>query len=102
MLVDTLNVVGVPLPLASPGAASASGDAPSEMERWAYANAGSGGQKASVGQKVMMERWTQHLVNSEYARSRESGWRRLLPSAQTDYLPFLNPGRTLNLLEFEF
>ena len=100
MLVDTLNVVGVPLPPATMGAVPSSSVPPSEMERWADATRREGdGQAIDTQERV--ERWTQHFVNVEYARSRESGWRRLLPSACADYRPFLDPGRTLNGLDFD-
>ena len=110
MLIDTLNIVGVPLPPASePGAiaaptvdvteTAADEDACSpDMARWLSANA----TAATATALSDAERWALHLVNSAFKRSEGGQWRRLFPSARSsEYYPFLDPERTMHRLPFE-
>ena len=113
MLTDALNVAGMPLPPPSPSAptntlgrvlggapAAAPAAAPvsgfsSSMERWAEQ------MPPSLGTEEAKEKWALHLVNAEYARSKPTGFRRLLPSVRADYVPLLEPERKLNKLPFD-
>ena len=49
-----------------------------------------------------VEQWALHLVNAEYARSKEGGWRRLFPSRRSaEYLPFLDAAHAFHRLPFD-
>ena len=42
------------------------------------------------------------MVNTEFTRSKEGGWRRLFPSARSEeYFPFLEPSRKFHFLPFD-
>jgi len=74
VLIDTLNVVGMPLP--PPWAEDAS--------------------------SINAEETALHIVNTEYARSKSTSWRRLLPSTRSaEYLPLLKDEHGLNQLPFD-
>ena len=93
MLVDTLNVVGMPLPHDT----AQLGD----MDRWAQ-TATSDRLHASSTRAEVAEAWALHSVNSEFERSKSGQWRRLLPSSRSiEYLPLMNQTRSLNWLPFE-
>ena len=118
MLVDLLNVVGMPLPPASVasgaeaagGAAEASanhdvsagdGAVPQTLfEKW---RAGAPPPTPAEGDSLTdVERWALHLVNAEFRRSQAGGWRRLFPSARSaEYHRFLDPERTMHRLPFD-
>ena len=124
MLLDLLNLVGVPVPSAeeagetpsaaaddaatatavqaaaaaletAPSAASgAIADTPAESPASADTIRGADGF-------TEQEREVLRHVNAEFARSKQGGWRRLFPSPRShEYECFLDPDRKLHLLPF--
>lgn len=138
MLIDALNLVGMPTPPPPPAEPAAPPSAaptppgkywnlspskkalkvpagPSDFERWAKAKtaetgaaapaaaaavavAAEGGESARSaaerGRQRQREQWALHVVNSEFARSREGEWRRLFPSARgAEYREFFDEAR---------
>ena len=102
MLVNALNVVGMPMP-------------PAEADAGAGATSGGSGSGASLAptpihhspdhaeEREGREQATLRDVNAELVRSQGSGWRRLLPSAcsSSGYRPLLAAERSLNWLPFD-
>lgn len=115
MLVDLLNVVGVPVP-----AATAEGTTPVPMpvsEQVAETAAGAGSAAdappvptaappaadAARGADGFTEREREALriVNAEFERSQQGDWRRLFPSPRSkEYTGYLDPARQLHHLPF--
>ena len=112
MLVDALNLIGMPLPNAADAASAASAaapvqpkraggarsapPAPSDLEVWASHAAGDVQSRAET-----VRRWAAHLVDAEFERSQSGGWRRLIPNHRGEFLPFLaRESRPLNSLAF--
>ena len=111
MLVDLLNVVGVPVPVATAegttpmpmpvsgqGAETAAGAVPAAdappVPPAADAARGADGF-------TRRERAALRIVNAEYERSQQGGWRRLFPSSRSkEYSGYLDPARQLHHLPF--
>jgi len=93
MLLDLLNLVGVPVPTN----AGAHGLDSSSHEGAAV----EGIEPAFVATVQQREEMLSH-VNSEFQRSKLGGWRRLFPSKRSsEYFSFLDPGRQLHHLPFD-
>ena len=117
MLVDLMNVVGVPRTVAS-GVGGVS-NATDEMERWAAAShprapplppEASPAHEASppseappaiapaasddADEEPVHHKWARHLLATELARARDTRWRRLLPAVA--YAPMLSAERPLH------
>ena len=111
MLIDLLNVVGVPVPVATAegttpmpmpvsgqGAETAAGAVPAAdappVPPAADAARGADGF-------TRREREALRIVNAEYERSQQGGWRRLFPSSRSkEYSGYLDPARQLHHLPF--
>ena len=111
MLVDLLNVVGVPVPVAT-----AEGTTPMPMPVSGQgAETAAGAVPAADAPPVppaadaardadgftRREREALRIVNAEYERSQQGGWRRLFPSSRSkEYSGYLDPARQLHHLPF--
>ena len=117
MLIDTLNVVGVPLPPTAepnaPAPAAAAVDVTetaadpdtrsADLARWLSGPAAAAAASAPGAPALSDgERWAVHLVNSAFQRSQGGQWRRVFPSARSyEYYPFLDPDRPMHRLPFD-
>ena len=111
MLLDLLNVVGVPVPtqtaegttpLPMPASAVPTAEqgaaAPAEAATAAAAAAAVRGPDGLTDQ----EREVKRIVDAEFARSKQGGWRRLFPSARSkEYTQFFDPERQMHHLPFD-
>ena len=116
MLIDLLNLVGIPMPPSEPPPADDSAgykqgvDADAQgaacrtlLARWLEATGGHapGARLGEAASDAEVDRWAVHLVDSEFERSKAGGWRRLFPSSMSEaYYPFLDPARRLHRLPF--
>lgn len=121
MLVDAFNVVGMPVAPEEPpppprkaGRGSRASGAATAANEGAAAPDGNGAAAAAMRERWVqavapnvrdrteqIARWTRHLVDSEFERSKGGQWRRLIPSPEGKYLPFLSEERALNRLPFQ-
>ena len=98
MLIDLLNVVGMPLPPTPPAAPS------SDFDLWAAGRgeAAADGGAAGERERALRDEWTVASVDAEYWRSLRTMWRRLCPcaNAEAKYGRFFEDGRTRHRLPF--
>ena len=116
MLVDLLNVVGVPVPTAT---AEGTTPMPMPVPEQATEIAGAAGPAAAAPPAqtatppttdtargadgfTEREREALRLVNAELERSQQGDWRRLFPSPRSkEYTGFLDPARQMHHLPFD-
>merc|ERR1719382_2223098 len=92
MLLDLLNLVGVPVPMN----ATADSQGPSASHQDAE-----GGQPEVAPAVQQREEMIRH-VNGEFRRSKLGAWRRLFPSKRSsEYFPFLDPGRQMHQFPYD-
>lgn len=118
MLLDLLNVVGVPVPAttaegttpmampvpdqASEGDAAAAGGGETAVPAPPAATPPAADTVRGADGFTQREREALRHVNAEFERSQQGGWRRLFPSSRSkEYTRFLDPARQMHHLPFD-